>query len=117
MQNENKKTEKSASKDTQGVQIPKFHSVIEPKKRKLSADIFLKASMKVPSEEFPLLGKDHVHIFCGVDEITKEPFVGCTDNEVVKSFSWEFLIYFAVQNGLLDSFKSSEKGGDDNETK
>lgn len=117
MQNKNKKAEESASKDTQGVKISEFYSELEPKKRKLDADIFLKGGMKVPAEEYPLLGKDHVHIFCGIDKITKEPFVGCADNNVVKSFSWEFLIYFATRNGLLDSFKSSEKGGDDNETK
>ena len=117
MQNENKKAEKSASKDTKGVKIPEFYSELEPKKRKINADIFLRGSMQVKAEKFPLLGKDCVHIFCGVDKITREPFVGCVDNEVVKSFSWEFLIYFAVQNGLLDSFKASEKGGDANETK
>lgn len=106
-----------STKSSQNLNIPEPRQVIEPKKRKLNADIFLKGSMQVPAEKFPLLKKDHVHIFCGVDKITKEPFVGCTDNEVVKSFTWEFLIYFATQNGLLDNFKSSEKGGDDNETK
>lgn len=106
MGNKNTKIEKNWIGDAEVKQFK------EPTKRRLSADILYKGALEVPTEEYPLLGKDHVHIFCGFDKVSQEPFVACSDNNVVKSFSWEFLTYFAVKNGLLDSFKESTKGGE-----
>lgn len=109
---ENQQIESTSSEKT--LKIPEFFTETEKEKRILSIEtVDILGGAEIKNNAFVNKPESVIALF-GIDKKTKEPIVLCPQVKSAKSFSWEFLVSFAIKNGLLKNFISST-GGEKND--